>query len=304
MTVPFLRRESLSQELDEALQWIESLGLQSKDSRFTKYRGELKIQESRLHVPKSAIRDSFDTAYECSDLVFICKGLSGKESPIMKRKLKALLKGPKHSSEEKPAGRSHQARDTSLELVIASHFALGGYSIEFSDDADVIAKDGKTTFYIECKRPSGTNVEGTIEKIHHQLRRRYETHEGNTEARGLAVFSVTKRLFPNSETLLVDTPEEGVNAVLETMQQFHQDTKELWYKDLDDRTMAVLVYAAMAISLRNQRGLIIARHFSGRYLSRTRETDIAKNDPDRLYFRDILSRLNQGAQKAFSTKPS
>ena len=60
----------------------------------------------------------------------------------------------------------------------------------------------------------------------------------------------------------------------------------------------------MAISLRNQRGLIIARHFSGRYLSRTRETDIAKNDPDRLYFRDILSRLNQGAQKAFSTKPS
>jgi len=300
--VPVIRRASISRDLDQALNWVQSLGLDYSQSRFLRYKNELKLQEGILYLPPTAEREGSDSAYECSDLIFIHKGLSGLKSPILKRKLKALLKGPKHSSDEKPAGGSHQARDISLELVIASHFALGGFDVEFSNDADVIVRDGNTTFYIECKRPSGRNIEGTIDEIYHQLRRRYKGHKSDTQARGLAVISLTKRLIPDSETLLVNSPQEGITAISQILQSFQDDTLKLWHKNLHHQTMAVIGYVSIAISLGGRRGLMMNRQFSGRYVSRTRKTDLAEKDPDRVYFNHIVSRLNQGVLSAFASK--
>jgi hypothetical protein len=45
----------------------------------------------------------------------------------------------------------------------------------------------------------------------------------------------------------------------------------------------------------------MSRHFSGRYLSRTRKTDLADGDPDRLYFNQITSHLNTSAHSVLSS---
>ncbi|MCX6132623.1 MAG: hypothetical protein NTU47_02320 [Ignavibacteriales bacterium] len=266
-----------------------------------KYRDELKLAEGRLSLPPSFHREAYDTAAEASDLIFIHLGLSRIQTPSLIEKLKVVLEGPKHAVDEKPDGSSHKPRNTAFELVIAAHFALAGFTVDFDSEADVVVSDEKSAFYVECKRPSGTDIAGTINDIHHQLQRRYQNHQLEKAARGLGVLCVTKRILPNSETLLVNTAQEGHDAAMDVLKRAHDDTKKMWYKNLHHQTMAGIIYLSMPIAITGRSGLIVSRQFSGRYVSRTRKTDIAAQDPDRVYFSQIINRLNQGALAAFTS---
>lgn len=287
-------------ELEQALEWIQSLNLDCSQSRFLKYRDELKLAEGKLSLPPSFHREAYDTAAEASDLIFIHLGLARIQSPSFVKKLKVVLEGPKHAVDEKTDGSSHKPRNTAFELVIAAHFALAGFEVSFDSEADVVVSDEKSAFYVECKRPSGTDIAGTIDDIHRQLRRRYRTHQLEKAARGLGILCITKKILPDSETLLVNTAQEGYDAAMGVLKRAHDDTEKMWYKNLHHQTMAGLIYLNMPIALIGRHGLIISRAFSGRYVSRTHKTNLADGDPDRIYFNQIVSLLNTSASAALS----
>jgi hypothetical protein len=265
-----------------------------------KYATDLRLSEGPLYLPIRYGVDASDSAIEASDLVLIHKGLAKLNSPKFKEKLKTFLRGPAHSEHEKPHGSSHKARDTALELVVGSHFALGGFAVDFDTEADIVACDNETTFYVECKRPSAKRIDKIKKELYAQLGHRYAVHKDYHEPRGFAVFSLNKLLNPESLPLRVRNAQEAIDTISPIIQQFLDSYERLWYKKLDDRTMAVMAYVSMAVSVGAPRGLYILRQFGAKYVSRIHDRDIAKQDPDRVYLRTILSRLNEGALQAFS----
>jgi hypothetical protein len=297
--VPVIRRKSLSDELQAALSWVESLGISPTGSRFLKYASDLKLSEGRLYLPIRYQLDSSDSAIEASDLVLIHKGLSAQKSVGFREKLMIFLFGPVHAEDERPQGSSHKARDTALELVIGSHFALGGFEVNFDTETDLIAVDSKSTFYIECKRPSVKKTEKIKKELYSQLARRYALHSLNLEPRGLAVISLNKLLDPAYLPLRVDHPQQAVNTILPIINRFLDSYERLWYWKLDDRTMAVMAYVSTAVSLGQARGIYILRQFGAKYVSKIHNRDIANQDPDRVYMQAMLNRLNEGTHRAF-----
>jgi len=243
--------------------------------------------------------EAFDSAVEAWELVLIHKGLSQFGSAEFTERLAKLLGGPIHSTDEKPDGSSHKARNTGLELAVGAHFALAGFSVDFDTDADIVASDSRTTFYVECKRPSSPRISKTIDEAYSQLKTRYEGHGVGREPRGLAVISLNRLLNPETVQLRVQNTREAESTIASVVSRFLNQNEALWYNDLHDRTMAVIAYATWSVFIEGQRGLYILRDFGGKYVSNIHDRNLAHQGPDRVYFSVVLSELNKGVQRAF-----
>ncbi|MCX6142255.1 MAG: hypothetical protein NTZ35_03455 [Ignavibacteriales bacterium] len=110
---------------------------------------------------------------------------------------------------------------------------------------------------------------------------------------------MNKLVDPASLPLRVDHPQQAVDTVLPIIHEFPDSYEKLCYRKLDDRTLAVMAYVSMAISVGHARGLDIMREFGAEYLSDILDRDIANQDPDRVYSQSVLSRLNEGTHQAF-----
>lgn len=292
-------RKSLQSDLKDALNWVESLGVRIEGTRFAKYSKNLALLENSINVPDRLGSEAFDSAIEAWELVLIHKGLSQHKSEAFRARLSELSGGPLHSGDEKPDGSSHKARNTGLELAVGAHFALAGFSVDFDTKADIIASDPRTTFYVECKRPSSFKISNTIDEAYSQLKARYIGHSLEREPRGLAVISLNKLLNPESLQLRVQSTREAVSTVDSEVNRFLNGNERLWYNDLDERTMAVMAYATWAVFVEGQKGLYILRHFGGKYVSNTHDRMLVHQDPDRVYFSLVLFELNTAVQRAF-----
>ena len=171
--------------------------------------------------------------------------------------------------------------------------------MDFDTNADIVASDSRTTFYVECKRPSSVKISKTIDETYDQLKARYLAHRLGYEPRGLAVISLNKLLNPETLQLRVQNTLEAKSTIEFEVNRFLNQNETLWYNGLDDRTMAVIAYATWAVFVEGQRGLYILRQFGGKYVSNTHDRILAHQDPDRVYFSVVLLELNKGVQKAF-----
>jgi hypothetical protein len=80
---------------------------------------------------------------------------------------------------------------------------------------------------------------------------------------------------------------------------FLEDHKKLWKRDLHPKTTAVFSYFRIAAKVDNLLGTYVVNYFAGVYVKPGHLANIKYLDLDRLYFRDIVSRLNEGNRKAF-----
>ncbi len=214
------------------------------------------------------------------------------------------MSGPIHAIDERfDKGSSHKARSTALELLVASQFAQAGYSISFDTEADVEVIDKTVLFHVECKRPSKyENIEKCVGDAYSQLKKRYASYNGDLKQRGFAFISITKLVNPDNGTLLLKNKLEIKERLDALASNYLTENKHLFYKNLDDRTMGVIFYLQMAIKTPEYNGLFIYRHLAGIYVSNTNDPNIENQNRDRVYFREIMTKLNQGFVSIFSDK--
>ena len=302
----FIHKKSLKDEYADALSWLESLGIDYRSTRFAKYEKDIELLENIALTDKSKNRnrnaelDSYDSVLEANDLIMIHKGLAKINDNELIEKLKLFAKDPIHSSDEKIPIDFPLARNTGLELLVAAHFALGGYQISFKTIADVVVIDNENVFHIECKRPSKeSTIKNNLDKAYKQLKRRYNEFDGPLMDRGFVVLSIGKIINPENKMYGVKDESELLNTLNEVVINFLNDHKILWRRNLHEKTMAVFAYLQMAAKIENRCGTFIIRHFDGLYIRPNHLPDIKDLDLDRLYFREIISRLNEGTRKAF-----
>lgn len=305
ISIPVYQFKSFWTELQPALTWLTNLGIDYSKTRFGAYARSISPEANPPGIHDENSRLMHDAAIEASELDVIYKGLSHETSEPFIQKLKEALGGPIHSLDEiAHGGSSHKARSTAFELVIASHFAMGGFKVKFDSLADVVAVDDRTTLYIECKRPFGEHrIARCTAEAYRQLKRRYEAHSHSGNCRGIYVVSAAKLWNPEYATLLIRDEADLGEFITFCTRTFLEEKKGFWYKNLHDQTMAVAAYFQTALKMGDQPGGYITRLFGSMYLSQNHSTDLADQHPERLYFNNIANRLNSGQQSVFAGAP-
>ena len=160
--LPFLPASSLQDDLHELVRALDELGLGLSGSRLSRYRKALEVQPQNLEDYYSVFKGieikrmksiaDFEVYLlrEVHELQFILQGVKTKRIHGLEPRLSEIFKGSDFSFQDK----NKKARNSQFELSIATYFAIGGYSVDLSSETDVIARKGRTTIFIECKRVS------------------------------------------------------------------------------------------------------------------------------------------------------
>jgi hypothetical protein len=239
-------------ELEQAIGWLGEYGPRYYETRIARYRKDIaalvkaynegKIPQLLKKRDDETLMNSF---VEASDLGIIYRGLRNivDQDEALTRRIKALIKGPEYSKEEKPSNASNYARNISFELVMASHFAAGGYPIDLGNDADLSIGDGDSMLFVECKRPvSAKSIKSNIDLAFDQLTRRYEESKFKGRKRGFIALSISKIINP-AQKLLVGKTEQHLRATLTSIVgMFIQQYNGLWQRHSDKRTLGIIVH--------------------------------------------------------------
>lgn len=284
-------------ELGQTLQWLESLGIDYRPTRFGKYARDI-LQ----NTGKTLDADSYDAPIEAHDLIVIHRGLASFTADVFLSKLKEFIAGPVHAKSERSDGTSHRARSIGLELLIASHFALGGFSVRFSPRADFEFTYNGVLFFVECKRPqSYGTVKTNLENAYKQLRRNYSASKDLEHTRGLVVMSIAKFSNPENRTLGLSTWDEYAKLREKLVLNFLERNRLLWNTSVHPNTMGVLGYIQIAAKIAERPGGFIYREFGGICVRPGHQANVRHLDPDRQHFGYMVHRLKQGYREAFAS---
>jgi hypothetical protein len=178
-----------TQEVDQLIEWLSSLGVPSTQNRFNDYRKEFKsvaklASEKSFTVESSEIdaypyRRSYWAICELLQWGEIFRELKGLPlEPGLIDLIRRSANGGAYSYSE--PSHSLKERDFTFELFLNVLLIRAGALMEFpdtSDKPDLLGSIASTIFIAECKRPKGIhNVKIVMKDALTQLRSRLAVH--------------------------------------------------------------------------------------------------------------------------------
>lgn len=141
------------EELPNIIAWLAGLGLPSTNSRYTRY--ERIIDEfykvhphARVDGGQEAFRHLSLAYREFLDIYVVYTSFKHLRDPGLIERLSKAVTGP----DVPEADEIGQSRDFAFELLVAARFHKAGYSIDFGQKTDVVARRHGITVRVECKR--------------------------------------------------------------------------------------------------------------------------------------------------------
>ncbi len=201
----------LDRRLDDAIQWLETLGVRIKSTRIEAYRNSynslLEIYRSKdEEVARRKLPELVNMLLEIHDLIEIYKGLSdAKYTEYLHPRLQELSSGPFYYTDENVSS-SNYPRNTAFELLLSSRLVAGGLPLGAHNSVDIATEvEGKTILF-ECKRPQvDQQISRNVKKAFKQLKPRYQ----DRLVRGIVAVDITKVANPDIEVF----PYERVRQI-------------------------------------------------------------------------------------------
>lgn len=202
----FEAKDASIDRLNDAIDWLNSLGVRSVATRLTKYKnfiddfyrvlGTEEANKDHLHHYAQAQREVFE-------LIRIKEALQAHGGAHLLQRLKQITSGQPFR-----AAQVHDpARDISFELSIAGRFLNAGLEVDLSQIADVVVRSNSHTIYVECKRITSENqIEKRIAGAYQQASRRISA-SNSSKAKGFCAFEVSEVINPDLEMYAVDSPQ-------------------------------------------------------------------------------------------------
>lgn len=158
MTRAEINGEVILTQLPEIISWLVELGLPAANSRFARYH---KIIEKFFRDRPDTLQDGgnqrfrdLSLAYrECLDIWIVYTCFKGTRHPNFIEKLFKVVAG-QDVPEPGDAGKS---RNYLFEFLVAARFQLAGYTIDFDEKTDVVARRDGIAVRVECKRLTSEN---------------------------------------------------------------------------------------------------------------------------------------------------
>lgn len=224
-------------ELNEALQWLDRLGITYSRTRFGRYLKCLCVLESQRLAGTNLFLaacqlDAFPALFEANELVAIHKGLGRNDLLAISlcSKLQELVSGPESYINENPGTNSNKPRNIGFELSTIAQLATSGLSVAEEDNglADVTARFGSSSILVECKRPqSASGVPKAIRAARLQLIERYKRID-TTDITGFIALDITKVLNPKLSLAISSRTLEAASSVSAGMEAFVARYAESW----------------------------------------------------------------------------
>lgn len=235
-----------SARLDEACDWLESLGINYSPTRVGRYKAIFSaLARHQLAGTLSAFYDEYtfeawvNAAHEVAEVGRMFEGLTGNSDPNLTARLREALKSHELFVLDT---QDRSGRDFSFELSTAAKFARCGYAIDFGHDADLKVAIGSYTFFVECKRlKSAQKVQRRIKDGLGQLHKRYVKSEDPQNSRGLLALSIGRTVNPGLGFLEGESPESIGESAFKHNAAFIERYKSYWQTKVDRRTLGVAV---------------------------------------------------------------
>lgn len=144
---------ALLEELPNIIAWLSGLGLPSTNSRYARYE---RIIDEFYKAPPHARVDGGQQAFrhlslsyrECIDMYVVYTSFKHlRDAGLIERLSKAVT-----GADVPEVDEVGQSRDFVFELLVAARFHQAGYTIDFGQKTDVVARRDGITVRVECKR--------------------------------------------------------------------------------------------------------------------------------------------------------
>ncbi|HMO52671.1 MAG TPA: hypothetical protein PKE26_15925 [Kiritimatiellia bacterium] len=229
-----------------ACKWFEQFGFNLAVTRLRRYSAV--VDELAAHYECGTLKSAtFEhslsqqaNAYgEISEILRIHQGLASLYESELRDRLRKVLSG----KEGRPSPSDFDpARDTAFELLVASRLLAAGYTIDFSNDADLVLNVSDTTLFVECKRLKSLNkLQKRIGKGLKQLNIRYANSTDPDTSRGLLALSISDMINPTHDLLVSPTAQSMGDFASNINQRFIEEHEHIWHGLADKRTIGVLV---------------------------------------------------------------
>lgn len=215
----FQAKDASTEKIDEAVNWLNSIGVRSTATRLAKYKSFIAEFYRVLGTPDATANHLYQFAQaqrEVFELIRIMETLQLQESLHFLQRLRGITSGTPFRS----AQAHDPARDISFELSIAGRFIKAGLEVDLSQVADVVVRCDRYTIYVECKRiTSEKQVEKRISEAYQQASRRIAS-SASSQAKGLCAFEVSEIINPQLEMYTVTGPLEFQHATSQQLASY------------------------------------------------------------------------------------
>lgn len=244
----YIKFETFYAELDEAIIWLESIGLKCNGTRISQYKDAIRLlvdlhKEDDISEIRKKFRPISNALYEANETIIIYKALSLEYTNEIKKHLQKILKGPIEYTHENPSSSSNEARNIAFELATMALLVLHNFKLDFTVGSDVAItfNDGENKFIFECKRPQAENkVEKNVRKARSQLRERYKQYSKG-EMQGLISLDISKLINEEFNLFVGSNEEEIIEELYNEIRSFIEKHQRYWQSAGADRTIAVLL---------------------------------------------------------------
>jgi hypothetical protein len=240
--------ESFLADLDQALTWLRSLGVQISRTRFAAYRKALslvlmhRLAGTLNQLPDIVPPDTYRIAFiQSTDLIEVWKAFEGCGSKRFNQKLRSAVTGPDNPIYENPSGPN--ARDLLFELCVAAFFRRRKTPVLIGTDKDVILRLGGFTVFAECKRPKRkSGVKKAIRDATSQLLRQFDRNRRAVSPRGFIALDISIIANPQYNVMdgsSVSTISRGMDSIITEF--FNEHSGSLEYRR-DERILGILAF--------------------------------------------------------------
>lgn len=140
------------EKLPKVLEWLSGKGMNSHVSRFSRYKGyidDFYTGYNGLDELEKKFAKHSESIQQCVEIVTIYDAFSNENSNGFISRLREVVKGSDFLCE---MSGNDNSRDFQYELLVAAKFQTLGYTIDFDNLTDVVAKREDDILYIECKK--------------------------------------------------------------------------------------------------------------------------------------------------------
>jgi hypothetical protein len=144
---------AILEEIPNIIAWLSGLGLPSTNSRYARYERIIdEFYKAHPHARVDGGQQAFrhlSLAYrECIDIYAVYTSFKHLRDAGLIERLSKAVTGPDVPEVDEVG----QSRDFAFELLMAARFHQAGYTIDFGQKTDVVARRDGITVRVECKR--------------------------------------------------------------------------------------------------------------------------------------------------------
>lgn len=175
--------ESLYKDFTAIKEWLIAQGIDPTKGRFADY---VKFIASWKNSDEKKFFTAETATYfrEIHELLWAYREFLLNQSDLTAELIRKTLQS-KALPSQKPG--SEEGRNYLLQLRAAAYFLRCDFEVSVNSDADIVARRGETTYYVECKRLySMKQISKRMNDLHDQLCARIKQHPCQGEVYGIA----------------------------------------------------------------------------------------------------------------------